>query len=64
VISSPSVLDAIENESIEIFCETADATMKEVVKQLTELKLSNRAVRLIDRDKEDSTEKIRNEGYF
>ena len=39
-------------------------TMEEVVKEVTELKLSERATRLIDGDKEDSMEKKKTEGYF
>ena len=39
-------------------------TMEEVVKEVTELKLSERATRLIDGDKEDSMEKKKSEGYF
>ena len=40
------------------------ATMEEVVKEVTELKLSERATRLIDGEKEDSMEKKKTEGYF
>jgi sulfate adenylyltransferase subunit 2 len=39
-------------------------TIEEVVKEVTELKLSERATRLIDGDKEDSMEKKKTEGYF
>jgi sulfate adenylyltransferase subunit 2 len=39
-------------------------TMEEVVKEVTKLKLSERATRLIDGDKEDSMEKKKTEGYF
>lgn len=39
-------------------------TMEEVLQEVTELKLSNRATRLIDREKENSTEKKKTEGYF
>ena len=39
-------------------------TMEEVVKEVTQLKLSERATRLIDGDKEDSMEKKKTEGYF
>ena len=39
-------------------------TMEEVVKEVTGLKLSERATRLIDGDKEDSMEKKKTEGYF
>jgi sulfate adenylyltransferase subunit 2 len=39
-------------------------TMKEVVQEVTYLKLSERATRLIDGDKEDSMEKKKTEGYF
>jgi len=39
-------------------------TMEQVVKEVTELKLSERATRLIDGDKEDSMEKKKTEGYF
>jgi sulfate adenylyltransferase subunit 2 len=45
-------------------CVDSDATtMEEVVKEVTELKLSERATRLIDGDKEDSMEKKKTEGY-
>ena len=40
------------------------ATLEEVVKEVTELRLSERATRLIDGDKEDSMEKKKTEGYF
>ena len=39
-------------------------TMEEVVQEVTELKLSERATRLIDGDKKDSMEKKKTEGYF
>jgi sulfate adenylyltransferase subunit 2 len=39
-------------------------TMEEVVQEVTELKLSERATRLIDGDKEDSMDKKKTEGYF
>jgi sulfate adenylyltransferase subunit 2 len=39
-------------------------TMEEVVQEVTKLKLSERATRLIDGDKEDSMEKKKTEGYF
>ena len=39
-------------------------TMEEVVQEVTELKLYERATRLIDGDKEDSMEKKKTEGYF
>ena len=39
-------------------------TMQEVVQEVTELKQSERATRLIDGDKEDSMEKKKTEGYF
>jgi sulfate adenylyltransferase subunit 2 len=48
VIVHPSVLEAME----------------EVVQEVTELKLSERATRLIDGEKEDSMEKKKTEGYF
>ena len=38
--------------------------IQEVVQEVTELKLSERATRLIDGDKEDSMEKKKTEGYF
>jgi sulfate adenylyltransferase subunit 2 len=38
--------------------------MEEVVQEVTELKLSERATRLIDGEKEDSMEKKKAEGYF
>ena len=69
MISSPDVFKALENESIEIFKETtgvkSDTTvMAEFVKELTELKLSERAKRLIGGEKEDSMEKKKTEGYL
>ena len=39
-------------------------TMEEVVQEVTELKLSERATRLIDGDKDDSMEKKKTGGYF
>ena len=44
--------------------ESAAATMEQVVQEITELKLSERATRLIDGEKEDSMEKKKTEGYF
>jgi sulfate adenylyltransferase subunit 2 len=44
--------------------ESDAATMEEVVHEVTELKLSERATRLIDGEKEDSMEKKKTEGYF
>jgi sulfate adenylyltransferase subunit 2 len=44
--------------------ESSATTMEEVVKEVTELKLSERATRLIDGEKEDSMEKKKTEGYF
>jgi sulfate adenylyltransferase subunit 2 len=43
----------------------SDATsIEQVVQEVTELKLSERATRLIDGEKEDSMEKKKTEGYF
>ena len=39
-------------------------TIREVVQEVTELKLSERATRLIDGANEDSMEKKKSEGYF
>ena len=39
-------------------------TMQQVVDEVIELKLSERATRLIDGEKEDSMEKKKTEGYF
>lgn len=39
-------------------------SMEEVVKEVTEFKLSERATRLIDGNKEDSMEKKKTKGYF
>ncbi len=39
-------------------------TIEQVAQEVTELKLSERATRLIDGDKEDSMEKKKTEGYF
>jgi sulfate adenylyltransferase subunit 2 len=44
--------------------DSTAATMEEVVREVTELKLSERATRLIDGEKEDSMEKKKTEGYF
>jgi sulfate adenylyltransferase subunit 2 len=44
--------------------ESSATTMEEVVQEVTELKLSERATRLIDGEKEDSMEKKKAEGYF
>lgn len=44
--------------------ESNAVTMEEVVREVTELKLSERATRLIDGEKEDSMEKKKTEGYF
>jgi sulfate adenylyltransferase subunit 2 len=44
--------------------ESEAATLQEVVNEVTELKLSERATRLIDGEKEDSMEKKKTEGYF
>ena len=44
--------------------ESDATTMEEVVSEVTELKLSERATRLIDGEKEDSMEKKKTEGYF
>lgn len=44
--------------------ESEAATIKEILDEITEVKLSERATRLIDGDKEDSMEKKKVEGYF
>jgi sulfate adenylyltransferase subunit 2 len=44
--------------------ESDATTIEQVVKEVTELKLSERATRLIDGEKEDSMEKKKTEGYF
>jgi sulfate adenylyltransferase subunit 2 len=44
--------------------ESDATTMDEVVQEVTELKLSERATRLIDGENEDSMEKKKAEGYF
>jgi sulfate adenylyltransferase subunit 2 len=44
--------------------DSAAATIREVVQEVTELKLSERATRLIDGANEDSMEKKKSEGYF
>ena len=44
--------------------ESSATTMEQVVQEVTELKLSERATRLIDGEKEDSMEKKKTEGYF
>ena len=44
--------------------ESNATTMEQVVQEVTELKLSERATRLIDGEKEDSMEKKKTEGYF
>lgn len=44
--------------------ESEATTIKEILEEITEVKLSERATRLIDGDKEDSMEKKKVEGYF
>ena len=44
--------------------ESDASSMEQVVQEVTELKLSERATRLIDGEKEDSMEKKKTEGYF
>jgi sulfate adenylyltransferase subunit 2 len=44
--------------------ESTATTLKEVMDEVLEVKVSERATRLIDGDKEDSMEKKKTEGYF
>jgi sulfate adenylyltransferase subunit 2 len=44
--------------------ESTATTISEVLEEVSEVKLSERATRLIDGDKEDSMEKKKTEGYF
>ena len=44
--------------------ESDATTVKDILDEITEVKLSERATRLIDGDKEDSMEKKKVEGYF
>ena len=44
--------------------ESTATTLQEVVEEITGVRLSERATRLIDGDKEDSMEKKKREGYF
>ncbi len=44
--------------------ESSATTIKEVLDEVSQVKLSERATRLIDGDKEDSMEKKKTEGYF
>jgi sulfate adenylyltransferase subunit 2 len=44
--------------------ESTATTISEVLAEVSEVKLSERATRLIDGDKEDSMEKKKTEGYF
>ena len=44
--------------------ESNASNLEQVVQEVTELKLSERATRLIDGEKEDSMEKKKTEGYF
>jgi sulfate adenylyltransferase subunit 2 len=44
--------------------ESTAKTISEVLEEVSEVKLSERATRLIDGDKEDSMEKKKTEGYF
>lgn len=44
--------------------ESAANSVKEILDEVMEVKLSERATRLIDGDKEDSMEKKKSEGYF
>jgi sulfate adenylyltransferase subunit 2 len=44
--------------------ESTATTIEEVVEEVLQVKLSERATRLIDGDNEDSMEKKKTEGYF
>jgi sulfate adenylyltransferase subunit 2 len=44
--------------------ESTATNLEEVVEEITGVRLSERATRLIDGDKEDSMEKKKREGYF
>ena len=44
--------------------ESSATTIEEVVEEVLQVKLSERATRLIDGDNEDSMEKKKMEGYF
>jgi sulfate adenylyltransferase subunit 2 len=44
--------------------ESEALTISDVVKEVLEVTLSERATRLIDGDREDSMEKKKSEGYF
>ena len=44
--------------------ESTAKSIREVVDEVSQVKLSERATRLIDGDKEDSMEKKKTEGYF
>ena len=44
--------------------ESTATTLEEVVEEITGVRLSERATRLIDGEKEDSMEKKKREGYF
>jgi sulfate adenylyltransferase subunit 2 len=44
--------------------ESPATTIEEVVEEVLQVKLSERATRLIDGDNEDSMEKKKTEGYF
>jgi sulfate adenylyltransferase subunit 2 len=44
--------------------ESTATTMEEIVEEVLQVKLSERATRLIDGDNEDSMEKKKTEGYF
>ncbi|MGA1705825.1 MAG: sulfate adenylyltransferase subunit CysD, partial [Candidatus Nanopelagicaceae bacterium] len=44
--------------------ESDATTIRDILEEITEVKLSERATRLIDGDKEDSMEKKKVEGYF
>jgi sulfate adenylyltransferase subunit 2 len=44
--------------------ESGAITLEEVFEEVMAVKLSERATRLIDGDKEDSMEKKKKEGYF
>ena len=44
--------------------ESTANSVKEILDEVMEVKLSERATRLIDGDKEDSMEKKKSEGYF
>jgi hypothetical protein len=68
-VPKPHVVVAHRRAALEIGLrdlqvESTATTIEEVVEEVLQVKLSERATRLIDGDNEDSMEKKKTEGYF